>query len=88
MYVLNYNLEVGSNELISIRDFVTLVKKLCNNTNTSLNFGALPYRNNEVMSTNVDTSFLKSLGWEARYTLEDGLRDTINLERKSKISER
>ena len=83
-----YHFEVGSNELISIRDFVTLVKKLCNNTNTSLNFGTLPYRNNEVMSTNVDTSFLKSLGWEARYTLEDGLRDTINLERKSKVSER
>lgn len=83
-----YLFEVGSNELISIRDFVTLVKKLCKNTNTSLNFGTLPYRNNEVMSTNVDTSFLKSLGWEARYTLEDGLRDTINLERKSKISER
>ena len=83
-----YHFEVGSNELISIRDFVTLVKKLCNNTNTSLNFGTLPYRNNEVMSTNVDTSFLKSLGWEARFTLEDGLRDTINLERKSKVSER
>ena len=82
-----YHFEVGSNELISIRDFVTLVKKLCKNTNTSLNFGTLPYRNNEVMSTNVDTSFLKSLGWEARFTLEDGLRDTINIEKKSKVSE-
>lgn len=81
-----YHFEVGSNELISIKDFVTLVKKLCKNTNTRLNFGALPYRKNEVMYTNVDTSFLKSLGWETRFTLEEGLKDTIHLERDFKVS--
>ena len=69
----------------SIRDFVTLVKKLCNNTNTLLNFGSLPYRDNEVMSTNVDTSFLRSIGWKPRFTLEDGLKDTIVIQKKSKI---
>ena len=81
-----YHFEVGSNELISIKDFVNLVKKLCNNTNTKLNFGALPYRDNEVMSTNVDTSFLKSLGWKTQYTLEEGLINTINSEKYSKFS--
>ena len=81
-----YHFEVGSNELISIKDFVNLVKKLCNNTNTKLNFGALPYRDNEVMSTNVDTSFLKSLGWKTQYTLEEGLINTINSEKDSKFS--
>ena len=81
-----YHFEVGTNELISIRNFVTLVKKLCNNNNTTLNFGALPYRDNEVMSTNVDTSFLRSLGWESKFTLEKGLKETINVEKKSKIS--
>jgi CDP-paratose synthetase len=78
-----YHFEVGSNQLISIRDFVELVKKLCNNTNTLLNFGVLPYRENEVMSTNVDTSFLKSLGWQVQFTLEEGLRDTIIKEQKT-----
>jgi len=78
-----YHFEVGSNELISIRDFVNLVKKLCNNTNTKLNFGALPYRENEVVSANVDTSFLKSLGWETKFTLEEGLKDTIRNEKKT-----
>ena len=77
---------MGSNQLISIRDFVELVKKLCNNTNTLLNFGVLPYRENEVMSTNVDTSFLKSLGWKTQYTLEEGLINTINSEKDSKFS--
>jgi CDP-paratose synthetase len=80
-----YHFEVGSNELISIKDFVTLVKKLCNNTKTKLNFGALPYRKNEVMCTNADTSFLKSLGWETQFTLEEGLKEAIHEERTTKI---
>jgi nucleoside-diphosphate-sugar epimerase len=80
-----YHFEVGSNELISIKGFVTLVKKLCDNTNTKLNFGALPYRKNEVMSTNADTSFLKSLGWNTQFTLEEGLKEAINAERTNKV---
>ena len=71
--------------MISIKDFVNLVKKLCNNTNSKLNFGALPYRDNEVMSTNVDTSFLKSLGWKTQYTLEEGLKEAVNVERTNKV---
>ena len=77
-----YHFEVGSNELISIKDFVHLVKKLCHNTNTELNFGVLPYREDEIMSSNVDTSFLKSLGWATQFTLEEGLIKTINSEKK------
>ena len=71
--------------MISIKDFVNLVKKLCNNTNTKLNFGALPYRDNEVMSKNVDTSFLKSLGWKTQYTLEERLKEAVNVERTNKV---
>ena len=71
--------------MISIKDFVNLVKKLCNNTNTKLNFGALPYRDNEVMSTSVDTSFLKSLGWKTQYTLEERLTEAVNVERTNKV---
>jgi CDP-paratose synthetase len=71
--------------LISIKDFVNLVKKLCNNTNSKLNFGALPYRDNEVMSKNVDTSFLKSLGWKTQYTLEERLKEAVNVERTNKV---
>ena len=71
--------------MISIKDFVNLVKKLCNNTNSKLNFGALPYRDNEVMSKNVDTSFLKSLGWKTQYTLEERLKEAVNVERTNKV---
>ena len=80
-----HNFEVGTEDSVTIKDFVGLVKKLCNNNTTDLNFGAINYRENEVMNTNTDTDKLKSLGWFPRFSLEDGLKNTIDLEKKLKI---
>ena len=80
-----HNFEVGTEDSVSIKDFVGLVKKLCNNNTTDLNFGAINYRENEVMNTNTNTDKLKSLGWFPRFSLEDGLKNTIDLEKKIKI---
>ena len=80
-----HNFEVGTEDSVSIKDFVGLVKKLCNNNTTDLNFGAINYRENEVMNTNTNTDKLKSLGWFPRFSLEDGLKNTIDLEKKLKI---
>ena len=80
-----HNFEVGTEDSVTIKDFVGLVKKLCNNNTTDLNFGAINYRENEVMNTNTNTEKLKSLGWFPRFSLEDGLKKTIDLEKKLKI---
>jgi len=80
-----HNFEVGTDDSVTIKDFVGLVKKLCNNNTTDLNFGAINYRENEVMNTNTNTDKLKSLGWFPRFSLEDGLKNTIDLEKKLKI---
>ena len=80
-----HNFEVGTEDSVTIKDFVVLVKKLCNNNTTDLNFGAINYRENEVMNTNTNTDKLKSLGWFPRFSLEDGLKNTIDLEKKLKI---
>ena len=80
-----HNFEVGTEDSVTIKDFVGLVKKLCNNNTTDLNFGAINYRENEVMNTNTNTEKLKSLGWFPRFSLEDGLKNTIDLEKKLKI---
>jgi len=80
-----HNFEVGTEDSVTIKDFVGLVKKLCNNNTTDLNFGAINYRENEVMNTNTNTDKLKSLGWFPRFSLEDGLKNTIDLEKKLKI---
>ena len=80
-----HNFEVGTEDSVTIKDFVGLVKKLCNNNSTDLNFGAINYRENEVMNTYTNTDKLKSLGWFPRFSLEDGLKNTIDLEKKLKI---
>ena len=76
-----HNFEAGTESTITIKDFVCLVKKLCNNNTTDLNFGAINYRENEVMNTNTNIDKLKSLGWFPRFSLEDGLKKTIDLEK-------
>ena len=79
-----YNFEVGSNESITIREFTELVKRLCKNNNTFLNFGSLPYRKGEVMDSHADTKPLRSLGWKPKISLENGLKLTIEKEQGKK----
>lgn len=76
---------IGSGEPVKLRDFVLLVKELTGNTVTELAFGELPYRANEPMISNVDTSQLRALGWQTHVSLEQGLRCLIESER-SRIS--
>ncbi|MGZ6442339.1 MAG: NAD-dependent epimerase/dehydratase family protein [Pseudobdellovibrionaceae bacterium] len=81
---MGYNsFQVGSKKQISIRDFVLLTKELCNNTETNLKFGALPYRKNEAMAVSLDISKLESLGWSEKSSLQQGLKETIAFERKA-----
>jgi len=69
--------EIGTNSAVSIKELVLLIKKYSKNSNTKLNFGALPYRDNEVMSCVADTSAINRLGWNAQYSLEQGLQKTV-----------
>lgn len=50
---------------------------------TRLNFGMLPYRENEIMESHVDISMLSRLGWRPQISLVEGLRYTIDQERSS-----
>jgi|SRR6185369_2883836 len=90
--IINYSLglqngyfsyEIGTRNAIRIREFVTLVKSLVANTVTTLNFGAIPCRENEVMDSYVDSSAIESLGWKPCYSLRDGLLKTIEVEREA-----
>jgi len=79
-----FHYEIGTNKTFRISDFVTLVKDLAGNTKTRLNFGALPYRPNEVMDSHADTTKIRQLGWKPRVSLENGIKKTINFERTLK----
>ena len=75
------NIEVGSGVAPSIREFVQMVHKLTA-SKTELQFGALPYRPNEPMHLQADISQMNALGWSPKFTLELGLRRTLELEFK------
>ncbi len=77
-----YEFGVGTNKQIPIRELVEMLQKITDNTTTRLNFGAIPYRKNEVMESNIDTFAIKKLGWEARHSLKDGLLHTVSLEKQ------
>ena len=75
-----FNYEIGTAHTVKIRDIVILIKKLAKNSHTYLNFGALPYRKNEVMESYADIYEIQKLGWESAFSLEEGLKKTIDLE--------
>lgn len=75
--------DIGSGESISIRHFVETVKRLTGSS-TKFVFGALPYRDGEVMHSVANVAALRALGWRCRYSIEDGLRAVIDLESSPK----
>jgi nucleoside-diphosphate-sugar epimerase len=72
--------EVGTGHVVSIKYFVEQIAQITQNETTRLNFGALPYRENEVMESSVDLTALKRLGWECLVPLREGLEKTIAFE--------
>ena len=73
---------VSTEQSVSIREFVQLAKSIIGNTSTHLNFGAMPYRVNELMDSRTDISALKALGWEPKFSLEQGIQLTIEKEKE------
>jgi CDP-paratose synthetase len=78
-----YRFEVGSSRMVTIREFVERAHELVGAPATVLDFGALPYRMNEVMESRVDCTAIHGLGWRPRTQLDDGLRMTIDAERSN-----
>ena len=70
---------LGSGVAQPVRQFVETVHSIVS-SGTELLFGALPYRTNEAMHCQADISRFRALGWQPKYTLETGLRKTIELE--------
>ena len=79
-----FHYEIGSGNLISIKSFVLLIKELIGNTKTTLNFGALAYREHEIMESEVDLKSIKKLGWTCERNLREGLIETIKFEKDRK----
>jgi nucleoside-diphosphate-sugar epimerase len=68
--------DVGSGQAPPLRHFVETAHRLLG-ARTRLDFGALPLRPGEPALCLADTTRLRALGWAPRYSLEQGLRDTL-----------
>jgi nucleoside-diphosphate-sugar epimerase len=68
--------ECGTGEAVSIRHFVETAHALVG-SRTRLLFGALPYREHEIMYSCADTAALRDLGWSPHYDLAEGLERTL-----------
>ena len=79
------DIEVGTGVLTPVKSFVTLVKNTLEKLKgspieTQLNFGALPYREGEIMEPQVDNSRLCSLGWQPKRSLEENIERFVKNE--------
>ncbi len=68
--------QIGRGVPVSLRSFAELAKAIAR-SNAALHFGALPYRELEVMYSVADTTKLSALKWAAQTSLESGLRKTL-----------
>lgn len=74
------DIELGSGKSVSIRHFVEMIHQITE-SKTKLDFGAIPYREGEIMSSQANIARLTSLGWHCHYDLELGLNKMIGIER-------
>lgn len=68
--------EIGSGSPVTIRELVETVHRLTRST-TRLVFGAVPYREGEVMESHADLRAIRQLGWDAQVALHNGLRKSL-----------
>ena len=89
-YILDFTLNkylkfkqfnIGTGKAYSIKELACEIKKQ-SKSSTKLNFGALPYRVDEIMISQADNSEMKNIGWEAEYDLRKGIGEYIKYVQK------
>lgn len=68
--------EVGFGRSMQIRDFVKAIADI-SGSSTQLNFGAIEYRDDEMMNSRADIRGLLDLGWTPAVEPEEGIRKII-----------
>jgi len=73
-------ISLGSGKVYSLREVVEKLKHYTN-SNSALNFGALPMRDGDVMYSQADLKQLNLLGWQPKYDIDKGLIETVTIEK-------
>lgn len=72
--------EVGLGKSMPIRDFVLTVARI-SGSSTKLNFGAIEYRDDEMMNSRADIRALLDLGWKPTVEPEEGISKIVRIYR-------
>ena len=83
-YVINFynylsqyeEFQVGTGTSCTIKDLVITIKEITNSS-TVLNFGALAYRDGEIMKSELEDFGLKKTGWVPKFNIEEGIKETL-----------
>jgi len=75
------DIELGTGTSISIKDFINMAHSQ-SMSESKLSFGALPYRNNEIMDSTADINKLLAIGWKPDITIESGIQKIIDYEKE------
>ncbi len=70
------NFNIGTGVAVPLKNMVILTKELCE-SEIQLNFGKLEQRDGEIMNSVADNQSLLQLGWLPKFTLQNGLKQTI-----------
>ncbi|MGF6903736.1 NAD-dependent epimerase/dehydratase family protein [Paraburkholderia sp. GAS348] len=67
---------LGSGRAVSVKHFVETVHRISGST-THLAFGAIPYREHEIMFSEAKIDRIKALGWTPRTSLDTGIKKVL-----------
>lgn len=72
--------EIGTGISTSVKEFASTVKQKAK-SNTMINFGVIPYREDEIFISVAENSSLLNLGWQPKYNIKEGIEKYINYEK-------
>lgn len=69
---------LGTGEAVSLREFLEQIKSY-SQSSTELRFGAIPYRDDEIMSSKAENIELRNLGWQPEFNYKKGISKICDL---------
>jgi nucleoside-diphosphate-sugar epimerase len=69
--------EIGTGTTVSLQELVGIIRDSVPDCQTNFQFGAFPYRENEIMEAVADTLRLREIGWEPKVSIEQGIRRVV-----------
>jgi len=76
---------IGTGKSLTLKEFIDLTLTLTG-SKTEIKYGSIPYRKGEIMDSFAPSGLLGELGWAPIFSLEQGLKETIEFHMKKKIN--